>query len=344
MAHDYHSEGIRQVGIDPGPAVIVTGAAGFIGSHLVERLLSDGYRVGGLDNLDPWYSPALKRANVAAAGKTPGYRFEAVDLLEESHQRLVARFRGAKAVYHLAGRPGVQASWGDDFADTLDQNVLATQRVLEAARDAGVSRVVLASSSSVYGDSAADGSSRVAPVSPYGASKAAAEHLAGVYGRQGLDVVMLRYFTVFGPRQRPDMAFNRLFAACLDGPAFRRRGDGTQRREFTFVTDVVAATVAAGTAPADRVAGRAFDVGGGVVTSLSEVTASVAVVSGVRPRVLPTSPGAGDPRLTMADLGPTTEALGWRPTTSLSDGLAAQWAWQYQLAPPVEPTAIARAS
>ncbi|MEM7274229.1 MAG: SDR family NAD(P)-dependent oxidoreductase [Actinomycetota bacterium] len=312
------------------PRAVVTGAAGFIGSHLVARLLADGAEVAGVDSLDPWYDPAMKRSNVQSVGPWARRGFEATDLLELSVDDLAARFDGVDTIYHLAGRPGVQPSWGSGFAETCEQNVLLTQRILEASLDAGVGRVVLASSSSVYGNTAADGAPTVGPISPYGASKAAAEQLAGVYAHRGLAVVNLRYFTVFGPRQRPDMAFHRLFEACLDGPAFPLRGRGDQQREFTYVADVVAATVAAGTVPIDRVAGLALDVGGGCVTSLNEVIDAVEGIVGRRPVLRPVASPPGDPAVTTANVEATAAALDWRPVTSLEDGLSAQWVWHRQ--------------
>ena len=202
-----------------------------------------------------------------------------------------------------------------------------TQAVLEAALAAGVDRVVLASSSSVYGETAVPGGPRIVnPISPYGASKAACEHLAGVYARRGLEVVTLRYFTVFGPRQRPDMAMHRMFEATRpDGPIFFRRGSGEQTREFTFVRDVAEATAAAATVPS--AAGRTFDIGGGARPSLNDVIAAVGAAAGTAVRVRTVPRPAGDPMATAADTDPTRQLLGWRPVISLRRGLAEQWAW-----------------
>lgn len=306
---------------------VVTGAAGFIGSHLVDLLLERGHSVIGLDSLDPAYSPAQKRANLAAAERHPSFRLVVDDLRRVD---LAALFAEAATVYHLAARAGVQDSWQQGVSDTWEVNVAGTQAVLEAALAAGVDRVVLASSSSVYGETAAPGGPRIVnPISPYGASKAACEHLAGVYAGRGLEIVALRYFTVFGPRQRPDMAMHRMFEATRpEGPTFCRRGSGEQTREFTFVHDVAAATVAAATVPA--AAGRTFDIGGGARPSLNDVIAAAGVIAGVAVRVRTIPRPAGDPQATAADAGPARQLLGWRPVTSLRRGLAEQAAWHRQ--------------
>lgn len=303
---------------------VVTGAAGFIGSHLVDLLLDRGRTVVGLDSFDPAYSPDQKKANVAAACQRPSFRLEVGDLRLADLPPLLA---GAGTVYHLAARAGVQDSWGDGFAETWEVNVAGTQAVLEAALVAGARRVVIASSSSVYGDTARPGGSRtLSPISPYGASKAACEHLAGVYARRGLDVVMLRYFTVFGPRQRPDMAMHRVFESVRpDGPVLVRRGSGCQTREFTFVRDVVAATAAAGALPA--AGGKTFDIGGGNPASLNDVIAEVGELAGTPVQLRTVAPPAGDPHATSADCALAHQMLGWRPVTSLRRGLAEQWAW-----------------
>ena len=324
IPHDeYTSNGDRELPTEDRAAV-VTGAAGFIGSHLVDLLLDQGRTVVGLDSLDPAYSPAQKRANIAAAEQHPSFRLEVDDLRRAD---LASLFTGAGTVYHLAARAGVQDSWRQGVTDTWEVNVAGTQAVLEAALAAGVDRVVLASSSSVYGETAVPGGPRIVnPISPYGASKAACEHLAGIYARRGLEVVTLRYFTVFGPRQRPDMAMHRMFEATRpDGPIFSRRGSGEQTREFTFVRDVAEATAAAATVPS--AAGRTFDIGGGARPSLNDLIAAVGTVAGTAVRVRTVPRPAGDPMATAADTDPARQLLGWRPVISLRRGLAEQWAW-----------------
>ena len=315
---------------EPAPAQVsvVTGAAGFIGSHLVDLLLDEGHTVIGLDSFDPAYSPAQKRANLAAAEQHPSFRLVVDDLRRAD---LAGLFAGATTVYHLAARAGVQDSWRKGVTDTWEVNVAGTQAVFESALAAGAERVVLASSSSVYGETAAPGGPRtVNPISPYGASKAACEHLAGVYARRGLEVVTLRYFTVFGPRQRPDMAMHRMFEATRPGgPVFYRRGAGEQTREFTFVRDVAQATAAVANVPS--AAGRTFDIGGGAHPSLNDVIAAVGAVAGTAVQVQTVPRPAGDPQATAADTGPARRLLGWRPVTSLRRGLVEQAAWHRQL-------------
>lgn len=321
------SERAAQMGLGQArKRVVVTGAAGFIGSHLVESLLGSGCEVVGVDNFDPWYDPRLKSANLADA--TQHRRFSLfVDDLGQSD--LAALFDGADVVFHLAARPGVQDSWGSGFADTDRLNVGLTQRVFEAASVGGVGRVVYASSSSVYGDGAGRESRSVEPISPYGVSKAAGEQLAHVYGRTGLDVVSLRYFTVYGPRQRPDMAMHRLIAAVGPSPRpFERRGSGRQRREFTYVADVAAATAAVGFSDNPDLPGSTLDIGGGCGASLNEVIDAVRRIAGQAPVVVDHPPAPGDPGLTVADIEPVCRLIGWRPSTDLMTGLRNQWRWQ----------------
>lgn len=313
------------------PPVVVTGAAGFIGSQLVEALLQGGRAVVAIDDLNPSYDTATKAANLALARSHPACRVAVADL---GRARLDDLFAGASVVFHLAAKPGVQDSWGEGFGETCRRNIEVTQQVFEAALEAGVGRVVFASSSSVYGNGSStggDGPRPWAPISPYGVSKLAGEQLAAVYRERGLAVTILRYFTVYGPRQRPDMAMHRMFQAAAGlGPVFVRRGDGSQCREFTFVDDVVRATIAAGDAPgADH---RTFDVGGGSSVSLNEVLDLVGTITGTPVPVVDVPLPAGDPPATEADVAATTAILGWEPQVPLAAGLAAQWAWHRRLA------------
>jgi UDP-glucuronate 4-epimerase len=293
---------------------VVTGAAGFIGSHLSERLLADGHEVVGLDAFTDYYDPALKEANAR------GREVRRVELAEDPLD-----FNGFDGVFHLAGRPGVR-SFGDVFPLYLRDNVLASQRVFEAAARDGV-RVVFASSSSVYGAAErypTPEDTPPHPLSPYGITKLACEQLADAYGRQfGLDRVVVRYFNAFGPRQRPDMAFTRIARALADNGHFDLFGDGAQSRSWTYVGDVVAATIAA----MERGSGT-YNVGGALEASMHETIALFETVSG---RQLDLrrhdEPVAGDQRRTKADTTRIRAELGWEPRVSLEDGIARQWDW-----------------
>ena len=297
---------------------IITGAAGFIGSHLSEQLLELGENVVGVDNFDPWYDPKAKESNISSAMEHDSFSIFNENILSMDLSEIL---EPGDVIYHLAARPGVQDSWGSGFAASVENNVLATQKIFEAALTCGVRRVVFASSSSVYGASATSELKSVAPISPYGVSKAACEQLADVYRERGLDIVAMRYFTVYGPRQRPDMAMNRLFRAALPGTfRFPMRGNGSQRREFTFVKDIVGATICAGNAKLQEVV-EPFDVGGGVSASLGEVMSLVEEITGRPLRVDHEPSAAGDPLITVASTEFTEKTLNWKPTTGLRDGL-----------------------
>jgi UDP-glucuronate 4-epimerase len=293
---------------------VVTGAAGFIGSHLAEALVAAGHEVVGMDSFTDYYDPALKEQNAT------GLDVRTLDLARDELD-----FLGCDGVFHLAGQPGVR-SFGDVFPLYLERNMLASQRVFEAAARDHV-RVVFASSSSIYGDAErypTPEETEPAPISPYGITKLACEHLLRAYTLSaGLDAVTLRYFTVYGPRQRPDMAFTRLVRAATEGTPFELYGDGTQSRGFTFVADAVEATVAALGAPA----GAVYNVGGGSEATMLDAIALVEHVSGssLEVRFLPAV--AGDARRTSADVTRIRDELGWQPRVSLEDGLRAQWEW-----------------
>lgn len=305
--------------------VLVTGAAGFIGSHLVESLLADGHAVTGIDAFVDYYPRAVKEANLAAARRHGAFRL-VEGTLEEMD--LAPHLEGTAQVYHLAAQAGVRASWGREFSVYTSHNVLATQRLLEAAVAAGGPRVVYASSSSVYGDSPAlplREDSPCRPLSPYGVTKLAAEHLGGLYHVNfGLPVVSLRYFTVYGPRQRPDMAFHRFLRACAEGRAIEVYGDGEQTRDFTFVADAVAATRRA----AERGRpGAVYNVGGGERVSVNDVLRRIAAVTGREVRVERRPPQKGDMRDTFADTQAARRDLDFQSTVALDEGLAREWAW-----------------
>ena len=304
--------------------VVVTGAAGFIGSTLCDRLLAEGHDVVGIDAFTSYYDESVKRANVAAAVDHDAFELVEADLMEAPLERLL---EGADVVWHLAGQPGVRLSWSDGFAEYDRCNVLATQRLLEAARAAGTPRLVYSSSSSVYGNAErfpTVESDRPEPFSPYGVTKLAAEHLCVLYAANwGVPTVSLRYFTVYGPRQRPDMATHRLIRSALEGTPFPMYGDGSQERSFTFVGDVVDATLRAGTTP-DVAPGSVFNVAGRFSCTLAEMIDLVADAAGRAPNIDRRDAAAGDAAKTGGSTERIEAALGWQATTTLEAGIAAQ--------------------
>jgi len=304
---------------------VVTGAAGFIGSHLVESLLADGHEVLGIDAFLDFYPRPIKEKNLEAARA-----HERFQLIEGRIQDLELRgaFDGAGQVFHLAAQAGVRSSWGAEFSLYSDHNVLATQRVLEACVGAGTPRLVLASSSSVYGDATElplRETTECRPISPYGVTKLACEHLSYLYGRlHGLPAVSLRYFTVYGPRQRPDMAFNRFLRAALEDCEITIFGDGEQTRDFTFVSDIVKATRAA--ADSGR-PGSVYNVGGGERLSINRVLAIIEEITGRRLRVRRQATQKGDMRDTFADTGAAARDLGFHSSIGPAQGLVREWDW-----------------
>jgi UDP-glucose 4-epimerase len=301
---------------------VVTGAAGFIGAHLASRLLADGHDVIGIDCFTDYYDPARKRSNVEKLLVHPRFRLVELDLAEEDVREHVS---GAACVYHLAAQPGVRGSWGPGFAPYVRNNIVATQRLLETIRDSGA-RIVFASSSSVYGE-AEEGlttEDRIPrPVSPYGVTKLCSEQLVMAYRRAaGIDARCVRYFTVYGPRQRPDMAFSRFVEAARRGVAVDLYGDGEQTRDFTYVADAVDATIRAGLV--DEPGEAIFNVGGGSTASVRGVLSILERIFGQPMKVREMPPQAGDVRHTGADLARARRVLDWRPTVSLEDGLRAQ--------------------
>ncbi|HEY8506287.1 MAG TPA: NAD-dependent epimerase/dehydratase family protein, partial [Gemmataceae bacterium] len=291
---------------------------------LCERLLALGHEVTGVDAFVPYYAAEVKARNLAAAREHPEFRFLPLDLRTDD---LSEALEGAEVVFHLAAMPGLVRSWSD-FDGYWTCNVLATQRLLEALRRRGGSlkRLVYGSTSSVYGKFASgDESLPTRPVSPYGVTKLAAENLCRAYAEAyGLPVVVLRYFSVYGPRQRPDMAYHRFIRALLTGEPVVVYGDGQQVRGNTYVGDCVEATVrAAGAAP-----GEVYNVGGGEAVSVWEVLRKLEAVSGGRFEVVREPARAGDQRHTFADTGRLRAQLGWEPRTPLDEGLRRQWEWQ----------------
>jgi len=304
---------------------LVTGAAGFIGSHLVEQLLADGADVVGIDCFTDYYDRDLKEANV---GPSRGHaRFSFVEeRLQDAD--LDALLRDTSHVFHLAAQAGVRKSWGRDFSVYTASNVEATQILLEACARTELRKVVFASSSSVYGD---DGEmpmredQRPQPVSPYGVTKLAAEHLCYLYWvANRVPTVSLRYFTVYGPRQRPDMAFNRFLRAMTTDRPITLYGDGEQTRDFTFVRDAVSATIAA----ANRGdPGRVYNIGGGARVSINRVLELMAVCTGKQPRIDRSPVQKGDMRDTYADTSAARASLGFSPAVSLEAGIKEEYQW-----------------
>jgi nucleoside-diphosphate-sugar epimerase len=298
---------------------LVTGAAGFVGAHLCAHLLAQGNDVIGIDAMTDFYDVRRKKANLTALTDWNSFAFRRQDLLTAPLHRLLD---GVEVVFHLAGQPGVRPSWGPEFAVYVDRNILATQRLLEASRRVPVRKIIYASSSSVYGDAESYPTTeavRPRPVSPYGVTKLAAEHLCELYRVNfGIPTASLRLFTVYGPRQRPDMAFARLIGAALRGSPFPLFGDGSQTRDFTYVTDVVAAMCAAARSSWTGVA----NVGGGSRTSMAEVIRIVGTLVGREVATARRPAQPGDVRDTAADTSVAREAFGYAPAVPLAQGLA----------------------
>jgi nucleoside-diphosphate-sugar epimerase len=303
----------------------VTGAAGFIGSHLSEALIRGGHTVVGIDCFTPYYGRAVKERNLGALSGLQAFELAELDLRRDD---LGSALAGVEWVFHEAGQPGVRPSWGNEFAEYDSINVLGTQRLLEGMVQAGVAGLVYASSSSIYGNAERLPTGEDVlpqPISPYGVTKLAAEHLCRSYGlTHRFPVAALRYFTVYGPRQRPDMGFHRFIDAVLHERTITVYGDGRQTRDFTFVADAVAANVAAMTKAADGL----FNIGGGSRVELLEVLQTIERAAGKPARLEFGPPMPGDARHTAADTTAARERLGYAPSVSLEQGIAAQVAWQ----------------
>jgi nucleoside-diphosphate-sugar epimerase len=307
----------------------VTGAAGFIASHLIAALLDRGAEVTGIDSFTDYYPRAIKEANLRVNADRDGFHFIHGSV---QHTDLPALLEGKTHVFHLAAQPGVRKSWGRDFKIYTENNVDATQRLLEACVGRPLERLVYASSSSLYGDTVAIPTREDAlprPVSPYGVTKLAAEQLCYLYWvNHRVPTTSVRYFTVYGPRQRPDMAFHRFIKAALGDEPITLYGDGEQTRDFTFVSDAVAATIAAG----ERgVPGHAYNVGGGSRVSMNQVLEVLERIAGKKLSIARQPAQKGDMRDTYADTTLARTELGFVPSVSLEQGLETEYRWLARL-------------
>jgi nucleoside-diphosphate-sugar epimerase len=305
---------------------LVTGAAGFIGSHLADALVARGDSVIGVDCFTPYYDVGAKRQNVSALLRNPRFELVEADLRDAD---IGSVLDGVDVVFHQAAQPGVRLSWSTGFAEYVSHNVLATQRLLEAALANGRPKIVYASSSSVYGDQPRYPTTEAdlpRPYSPYGVTKLAAEHLCALYAANWqLTTVALRYFTVYGPRQRPDMSIYRLCEAAAGSAPFPRYGDGTQVREFTYVGDIVAGNLAA--ADADVEPGTAVNLAGGAEITLAALIELVAKLAGAGVSVVPEPAQPGDSRRNGGAIDRARALLGWSPQVPLEEGVRRQLEW-----------------
>ncbi|MDJ0898547.1 MAG: GDP-mannose 4,6-dehydratase [Xenococcus sp. MO_188.B8] len=306
---------------------IVTGVAGFIGSHLAEAILDRGDQVIGVDQFNDYYNPQLKRNNVSSLKKNSAFTLIESDIQTLNWQELL---QGVDIVYHQAAQAGVRASWGEGFRHYTERNINATQIILEAAKETqSLKRFVYASTSSVYGNAETMPTPETIcpqPVSPYGITKLAAERMCWLYQQNfGVPITALRYFTVYGPRQRPDMAFHKFFKAAIQDKAISIYGDGKQTRDFTFISDAVAANLAAGEVP--EAIGEVFNIGGGSRVVLTDVLATMEKVIGQPIRKNYVEKAMGDARHTSADVSKAQRILGYKPQVSLAEGLTREWEW-----------------
>ncbi len=308
---------------------LVTGVAGFIGSQTAEALASRGYRVIGVDAFVDFYARAIKESNLTALRTIPNFQFVEADLRTADMLRLV---NGVDYVFHLSAQAGVRTSWGAGFTSYVEHNILATQRLLEAARQSGVKKLIYASSSSVYGNAALQPvreDSPALPISPYGVTKLAAEHLCRLYTTEhGLRTVSLRYFTVYGPRQRPDMAFHKFISAIQTGKPIAVYGNGEQSRDFTYVRDIVDANIAAMN---QGKPGAVYNIGGGTSATINEVLSALEQIIGKKAHVAYESRQPGDAAHTSADTTAARLDLGFIPHFSLNDGLRMEANWLAEL-------------
>ena len=301
---------------------LITGCAGFIGSNLADELLRTGNDVVGIDCFTDYYPREIKEKNIASARKNKQFTFIEKDILDLDH------FPAVDVVYHLAAQAGVRASWGKSFSIYTRNNIEATQRLLEWYKDNPVTKFVYASSSSVYGDAPLPMhiETRPQPVSPYGVSKLAAEHLCYLYWKNfGVPTISLRFFTVYGPRQRPDMAINKFVTAVMNGDEITVFGDGSQTRDFTYVSDIVSGNIRAASHPDS---GKVFNLGGGSRISVIDLIKEIEKNCGRHARIRFAEPQKGDAADTMADITPTKSELGWKPDVPIQKGIEKYVAWR----------------
>lgn len=314
---------------------LVTGAAGFVGSSISDRLLADGHTVTGIDCFVEYYPREVKLRNIAGAKNSPNYKFIEANLLQYD---LEALLKDVDWVFHQAAQAGVRASWGSYFSSYCDNNILATQRILETAKKySNIKKIVYASSSSIYGNAETFPTSEKVspqPVSPYGVTKLAAEHLMSLYASEfGVPTVSLRYFTVYGPRQRPDMAFNRFARAALTGDEISLFGDGEQSRDFTYISDIVEANLSAAQ---HGQAGQVFNIGGGTQATVNAVLDIFRSHVGEKLRIKRLERQVGDARHTSADTGFARSVLKYKPQVSLEQGIKSELDWMAQQLNPKE--------
>lgn len=304
---------------------LVTGVAGFIGSHLAERLIKEGHEVVGMDCFTDYYARSIKEENLRGLLKNRNFTFLEANLLEANLGKILL---GVDYIFHQAAQAGVRSSWGAEFEVYTSNNVLATQRLLESCKGLGIKRFIYASSSSVYGDSEdlpLREQSFLKPVSPYGVTKLAGEHLCYSYWKNfRVPVISLRYFTVYGPRQRPDMAFYKFFRAILHDEDIKIYGDGEQTRDFTFISDAVEGNILA---MRSDIVGEVLNIGGGSRVSVNEVLDSVQRIAGKTAPIVYQDVQKGDVRHTLADTSKAKKYLGYTPEVDLIAGLTEQCKW-----------------